>query len=253
MLLENRALCRYASGKRGVFQPGLIVFTYERPTLLHEQQIRRVFPEVPFTSSYGATEVGYVFMQCEAGRLHQNSEYCRVDFQPLRPEHGGPLLGRILVTTFHNPWFYILRFHVGDLVRLDESGRCPCGRQTGFILTGVEGRVADATLTTGGRLVTVGELDRAMSAIDGIDEYSLEQLTAGEYSLHLVTRAAEEPLRREATARLRELYGLGAHIGVSFEKALVPEVSGKYRIARSSLPIRIEDYLAALNSCEVIQ
>ena len=163
---------------KGVFQPGVIVFTYERPTLLHEEQIRRVFPEVPFTSSYGATEVGYVFMQCEAGRLHQNSQYCRVDFQSLRPEHGGPLLGRILVTTFRNPWFYILRFNVGDLVRLEESGHCPCGRETGLILAGVEGRVADATLTTGGRLVTVGELDRVMSSMRNLDEYRLEQITA---------------------------------------------------------------------------
>jgi phenylacetate-coenzyme A ligase PaaK-like adenylate-forming protein len=236
-------LCRFAAGKEGVFQPGLIVFTYERPTLLHEKQIRSVFPDVPFTSSYGATEVGYVFMQCEEGRLHQNSQYCRVDFQPLRPKHGGPLLGRILVTTFGNPWFYILRFNVGDLVRLEESGRCSCGRKTGIILMGVEGRSADATLTTGGRLVTVAELDRVMSALDGVDESSLEQLSAGAFELRLVTRRGKETLRRHAEALLKQLYGASADITVIFEKNLVPEVSGKYRIARSLIPVRIEDYL----------
>jgi phenylacetate-coenzyme A ligase PaaK-like adenylate-forming protein len=245
-------LCRYASDHKSVFQPGVIVFTYERPTLLHEEQIRRVFPEVPFTSSYGATEVGYVFMQCEAGRLHQNSQYCRVDFQSLRPEHGGPLLGRILVTTFHNPWFYILRFNVGDLVRLEASGHCPCGRETGLILAGVEGRVADATLTTGGRLVTVGELDRVISSMSAVDEYQLEQLTAGDYELHLATRADTEPIRRDAATLLQGLYGGSASIRISFEKALVPEASGKYRVARSLIPVRIEDYLAAPNSCEVM-
>ena len=244
-------LCRYAEGKNDVFQPGLIVFTYERPTLLHEAQIRRVFPGVPFTSSYGATEVGYVFMQCEAGRLHQNSRYCRVDFQPLRPEHGGPLLGRILVTTFQNPWFYILRFNVGDLVRLEESGRCPCGRETGLILSGVEGRAADATLTTGGRLVSVGELDRVMSAMSSIDEYRLEQITAAGYELHIATRAEKAPLQRQAVALLRALYGVDADISVIFENHLTPEVSGKYRTARSFLPIRIEDYLQKPNSLEV--
>jgi phenylacetate-coenzyme A ligase PaaK-like adenylate-forming protein len=244
-------LCRYAAGKARVFQPGLIVFTYERPTLLHEVQIRRVFPEVPFTSSYGATEVGYVFMQCEAGRLHQNSQYCRVDFQPLQEKHGGPLLGRILVTTFQNPWFYILRFNVGDLVRLEASGRCPCGRETGLILAGVEGRAADATLTTGGRLVTVGDLDRVLSTLTGVDEYRLEQTEPAGYALYLVAVKAKQPrLRTQATSLLKGLYGVGADIKVTFEKALAPEVSGKYRIARSLLPFRIEDYLAPIIECK---
>ena len=51
---------------------------------------------------------------------------------------------------------------------------------------------------------------------------------------------------------MQEIYGGSASISISFEKALVPEVSGKYRIARSLIPIRIEDYLATPNSCEVM-
>lgn len=124
-------LCRFAfANRRKVFQPGLIVFTYEYPTNLHYKQIRRVFSS-PLASSYGTTETGYVFMQCEAGKFHQNSEFCRVDFQPLQREHGGPDLGRLLVTTFNNPWYYMLRFDVGDLARLETSGKCSCGRNLG--------------------------------------------------------------------------------------------------------------------------
>jgi len=96
-------LCRYISeSRKSVFQPGLIVLTYESPTILHYKQIRQVF-DAPFASSYGSTEAGYVFMQCEHGSFHQNTDFCRIDFQPLKPEYGGPFLGRILVTTFNNP------------------------------------------------------------------------------------------------------------------------------------------------------
>ena len=94
-------------------------------------------------------------MQCEAGKFHQNSESCRVDFQPLKKEHGGPLTGRMLVTTFNNPWYYMLRFDVGDFARLDEEQKCACGRDSGFIVSAIEGRLINATLTCDGRLVTL--------------------------------------------------------------------------------------------------
>ena len=173
--------------QRKIFQPGLIVFTYEYPSILHYRQIRRVFT-APTASSYGTTETGYVFMQCEAGKFHQNSESCRVDFQPFKPEHGGPQIGRILVTTFNNPWYYMLRFDVGDLVRLDEEQKCACGRDSGLIASAIEGRFINATLTCDGRLITLRQLDEALSALDGLDEYRLEQPSPGVYVLHLASQ-----------------------------------------------------------------
>ena len=78
-------LCRYITATgQAVFQPGAIVLTYEYPTNFHCRQILQAFKNVPLVSSYGTTETGCVFMQCEAGKLHQNSEFCRVDFQPFK-------------------------------------------------------------------------------------------------------------------------------------------------------------------------
>ncbi len=237
-------LCRYAADrKRKVFQPGLIVFTYEYPTKLHYQQIRQVF-DVPTASSYGTTETGYVFMQCEEGKFHQNSEFCRVDFQPLKSEHGGPFVGRILVTTFNNPWYYMVRFDTRDLVRVDEEGKCPCGRNSGFILSAIEGRTISNTLTCEGRLVTLRELDDALSVLNGIDEYRLEQVSGKTYDLHLVSRRSDKArLTEEASEVLKELYGEEARLSVIYEDALSPEDSGKYSMAKALFPIDIEKYL----------
>jgi len=237
-------LCRYITAcKKTVFQPGLIVLTYEYPTNFHYQQIRQVF-DVPIASSYGTTETGYVFMQCEEGKFHQNSEFCRVDFQPLKPEHGDPLRGRILVTTFNNPWYYIVRFDVGDLVHIDEIGRCSCGRSSGLILSAVEGRITNATLTCTGRLVSLRELDDTLSVLEGVDEYRLDQPAADAYDLHLVSRRLDkDKLSEEASEILRRLYGKEAKVSVIQETAISPESSGKYHISRALFPIEIEKYL----------
>jgi phenylacetate-CoA ligase len=237
-------LSRYAAaaGKK-VFQPGLIVFTYEYPSRLHYRQIGRVFT-APTASSYGTTESGYVFMQCEAGKFHQNSEFCRVDLQPLKSEHGGPQLCRMLVTTFNNPWYYMMRFDVGDLARLDREGKCSCGRNSGFIVSAIEGRFTNATLDGDGKLVTLRRLDDVVSSMEGVEQYRLEQPARGEYILHLVSpRKDKSALTDEATQALRELYGRKSGISIIYEEDLSPGKSGKYTLASPLFPLNIEDYL----------
>ena len=237
-------LCRYLAGcGKKVFQPDLIVFTYEYPSVLHYRQIRRVFAS-PTASSYGSTETGYVFMQCEEGKFHQNSESCRVDFQPLKPRHGGHEIGRILVTPFDNPWYRIIRFDVGDLVRLDQGGACPCGRNSGIILSAIEGRMAAVTLTLTGRLVTLRELDNVIGGISGIDEYALGQTDKDSYDLAIVSQVKDKKaLAGKAGALLRRLYGDGAKISVRYEDAISPDSTGKYRLAKADFPLNGEDFL----------
>ena len=233
-------LCRYvAASKKMIFQPGAIVLTYEYPTRFHYQQIRRVF-DVPIVSSHGSTETGYVFMQCEEGKFHQNSEFCRVDFQPLEPGKGDPALGRILVTTFNNPWYYMVRLDLEDLVRLDDQASCPCGRHSGLILSAIEGRVKNVTLTCKGSMVTLRQLDDALSILEGVDEYKLDQHAKDGYRLHLVTqRADKNKLGKEAREILSQLYGEEAKISTVFQTAIAPETSGKYNISRTLFPLEL--------------
>ena len=237
-------LCRYiTANNKHVFQPGMIVLTYEYPTCIHYRQIRRVF-DVPIASSYGTTETGYVFMQCEEKKYHQNTVSCRVDFQPLKSEYGGPYLGRILVTTFNNPWYYMIHFDVGDLVKVDESNKCPCGRNSGMILSSIEGRWVNVTLTTSGRLVSLGELDRALSLIEEIDEYQLLQLDHGIYEVHVVSHQTDEKIiNTEISAVLHSLYGQDAEFTIIHEEFISPGVSGKTIVSRALFPLDINNYL----------
>jgi phenylacetate-CoA ligase len=237
-------LCRHAiKHDRKVFRPAVVTLTYENPSLVHLRHIRRTF-QCPVISSYGATESGYVFMQCEAGRLHQNVEHCHVDFQPLAPRHGGPMVGRILVSTFHNPWRALIRFDMGDLVRL-AAEPCPCGRHQGLALEAIEGRVANATVSLAGRLVTQREVDAAIGQVDGVDQYELVQTGAATVSLRYVSdtrdSAAIEP---ELCASLQRCYGSSVQIIPERVQALSPVLGIKYRLARADFEINIRDFLA---------
>jgi len=236
--------CRKAAA-RGlkVFQPEIITFTYEYPIKLHYRQISKVFSS-PMISSYGTTETGYVFMQCEYGNFHQNTGYCRVDFQPLKKEHGGPVLGRILVTPLGNPWSYLMRFDTGDLVYLKEDGKCPCGRDDGMILAAIAGRTVNLTKTCRGRLVTLQELDEGVSQVDGLEMYKLVQTGKTSYELHVVTGQRDQhKLAGEATSRLQEIYGDEADIKVVYDEEIMHEPSGKYLVSRAEFAINIEEYI----------
>jgi len=225
-------LSRHIAAKRlRVCSPGLIVLTYENPSLLHYRQIGRVF-DAPVASSYGSTEAGYVFMECEAGRLHQVTASCHVDFLPFTSEHGGPAVGRILVTTFGNPWRALVRFDTGDVVRLD--GPCPCGRSEGLTLAAVEGRTVNLTVTPEGRVVTQGEVDRALAQVPGLVEYQLVQVEPAAYHLRCVAEAddARETLDAASEA-LRAVYGDHASVLGELATAIAPAPPGKYRLARA--------------------
>ena len=247
-------LCRYiTTSGQTVFQPGAIVFTYEYPTNFYFQQTLKVFKKVPQVSSYGTTETGYVFMQCEKGNLHQNSEYCRVDFQPLKAEHGGPLLGRILVTPLNNPWSYLVRFDTGDIVHLEESGKCACGRNSGLILSAIAGRKINLTLTCSGRLVTLLELDNTMGSLAGVDMYQMIQTRPGSYEVHLVSRRSEtDILKSETVSVLKRLYGEEAEISVIMDADIAPEGSGKYLVSKTLFTIDLDNYLDNDNSTGTI-
>jgi phenylacetate-CoA ligase len=213
--------------------PRFVSLTYEFPSHVHYRAIRRLFPDTPVLSSYGSTETGHVFTECEHGRFHQNAAFCRVDFQPLREAHGGPCAGRILVSMLRNPWVSLLRFDVGDLVRLADAP-CPCGRALGLTLESVEGRTRDLTFDARGRAVTVGQLDRQLAAVEGLLSYQVEQPAPLQYRIRFVAApGTESRVGAQAADRLRSLYGAAAEIVPRPESAIAAEPSGKFRLART--------------------
>jgi phenylacetate-coenzyme A ligase PaaK-like adenylate-forming protein len=219
-----------------VFQPPVIIFTYENPGIIARKQIRQVFHS-PLVSSYGATEAGYVFMECEHGKLHQVSDSCRIDVEFMRPEYGYPHIGRLLLTTLTNPWRSLVRFDVGDLVQIDPAGICACGCNDGYICNEFAGRIADLTYTTDNYPVTTAMLESIINCVEAVADYQIFQ-KAGIYSVHIVLEeaaASSRTLTEEIIESLLPLYGKSAVIKVQFVPEIAAEPSGKYRRTRSDI------------------
>jgi phenylacetate-coenzyme A ligase PaaK-like adenylate-forming protein len=154
------------------------------------------------------------------------------------------MLGRILVTTFHNPWRSLIRFDMGDLVRL-AAEPCPCGRHQGLTLVGIEGRIANATLSSAGRLVTQREADAAIAEVDGIDQYELVQTGAATLSLRYASDTGDPAaIEIELRASLQRCYGSSVKIIPGHVQALSPVRGVKYRLTRAEFEIDVHDLLA---------
>ena len=223
-----------------LYSPRVIVFTFEFISQIHLAAIGKVFSSA-LISSYGTTETGFVLEECEEGCLHQNIDFCRIDFHPLKDKYGGPELGRMLVSTFQNPWNMILRFDVGDLIRLYPSGKCACGRSTGLIASAIEGRASNSTFTTQGGLVTTMALDRALSGISGVRDYHMEQHSKTQYELQLMLKGDECLITGECRAALESLYGKDGDFTIKTQKNILPGPAGKFRRTQANFDFDVKE------------
>jgi len=226
-----------------LYSPKAVIFTYELPSKIHLKAIGRVFSS-PLISSFGTTETGFVMEECEHGLLHQNLDFCRIDFCPLKDEYGGPELGRILVTTFDNPWNSVVRFDVGDLVRLHPTGECGCGIKHGLIAKAIEGRAANATFTTSNGLVTTMMLDEALAAITGIRDYRLQQNSKTDYHLQLMADKNARDVVKASHCALESLYGRDGRYHIEIVDRLLPGPAGKFRRTGTNFDFDVEELFA---------
>ena len=213
------ALCRHVtrSGAR-LHAPAFVTLTYEQWTRAHKRAIAQVLTS-PLYSLYGATETGVLFMECTAGRLHHNTRHSHIEL--VDAGHGR---GRILVTSLGRTWMPLLRYDLGDLVRVAE-GPCTCGLEAGgYLLERIEGRVNDS-VPLGDRLVTPAELDDAIdAAAPTIEAWQLVRESNG-FTLRVV--GTDGAAAAQAVSKLVE-----GPVEVRAEAAILPEASGKYRLVR---------------------
>jgi phenylacetate-CoA ligase len=220
------AIVARAAMKRGVRlpPPEFITLTYETTTRAMRRDIARAL-DVPLFQLYGATEAGVLFMECEHGRLHPNERHSHIDLEPMP---GTARLARVLVTTLGRAWMPLLRYDIGDVVRVSASRDCPCGlRSDGPLLERVEGRLGDCA-EVNGETITPLMLDDAIHAALG-PEATIEQWQLNGDRLHVVdptSRTSAEAAAGAVGALLaRPLRG--EHV-----RAIAPEASGKYRLVK---------------------
>jgi phenylacetate-CoA ligase len=220
------AIMARAALARGVRLPApeFITLTYETTTRAMRRDIGRAF-DAPVFQLYGATEAGVLFMECELGLLHPNERHSHVDLVPVS---GTGRLARVLVTTLGRAWMPLLRYDIGDIVRVAESRDCACGlRSDGPLLERIEGRSSDST-DVGGETITPLMIDDAIHAALGSTATIEQWQLAGD--VLLVVDPASDGSAELAALAVREL--LARPIRGERVTAIAPEASGKYRLVK---------------------
>lgn len=107
----------------------------------YHEQTKKVFGK-KMISEYGSAETGVIAFECTAGNMHINMEGVFVETDDA---------GEIVVTNFHSYSFPVIRYRLGDLVRLRNPDEvCPCG-MAHPVLEEVTGRIGKVIVGTVGR------------------------------------------------------------------------------------------------------
>jgi phenylacetate-CoA ligase len=197
------------------------------------ERIRSVWGMEPRNANYGVSDVFCNFAaQCEHDmRLH----YLASDVlypELIDPDTAQPLAltdgaeGELVLTHLERQCQPLVRFRTGDIIAVDETGACKCGR-TGFRFR-VIGRSDDMVVVRGLNLFPT----MVSAVISEFDELS------GNYRIVLDTKPPYDVLPVEV--ELAEGQGSGEGIGAAVEKAMKQKLGATARVMvlpPKSLPV----------------
>jgi len=158
---------------------------------------------------YGNTEFKEVAWQCRSKRYHVNFESTWVE--TIDDAEDG--FGTVLLTTLVNRAMPLIRYRVGDRVRMG-TGQCDCGRN-GPWLAAVSGREVDMLILADDRRLSPYLLTSIIELDPGIRRYQIVQSTPSELTIRYLRafdREVNEPQLRRSIAEL-----LGEAVRIHFE------------------------------------
>lgn len=162
---------------------------------------------------YGCTEAGNIAADCEAGRLHLAWDHFLLeclDERSRRPVPAGGL-GTTVLTTLTRQAMPLLRFELGDFVRLHIDHGCPCGRQSPVVEH--LGRDLNQFEVAGGRFFVREIEERIFQApAPAIGDLWLIEVTESEARFRAEAASPDVELNRKLESDIHEQLGLPLRI-----------------------------------------
>ncbi len=188
------------SGRTPAWRPRAVWFSSE-PMFDHQRDaIERAFG-APLVGLYGQAERLVSASQCEAGSFHialvdgfVEGQFGRGPVEPHEPS---------LITTLMNRVMPLIRFELGDVIRLLPDAACSCGR-TLPLMAPVVTKHDDWVETPSGRRVSPSSLTWALKDLGGIRRTQIVQVDERTVEVHI---DADEPAASAAAKALEERVG----------------------------------------------
>ena len=226
-----RALAKYIESSGDIPPPIPVI----RPMGANFPQAWKADIENAFRGSlrehYGSRELGPMAFDCrEENGMHLLTSQHQIEvLRDGLPVADGEV-GRVVVTDLHNLAMPIIRYDIGDLARV-EYGPCACGRNTPRIF--VEGRIDDAFVTDGGRILTAEAISNFFASEPQVHDFELTEKQNGKWVLRVVPTDNATVDEQALAKRFLSWSGESRPISVRTTEVIRPEGSGKFRHCKS--------------------
>lgn len=228
-------ICEIADRKGLKLNHQVRVFFPTAETVLpqHREVIGRVLG-CKLVDQYASSEGAPFILECTEGKLHIHPltgifEVVDENMQPARE-------GEVLVTSFTTKGTPLIRYRVGDRIKLSEENKvCQCGSSFPLV-DRIEGRANDFLYSIEkGRVYTVSLID-STKGVTGLISFQATQELQNEIIIKLIAsdhfKTYEEA---KFIANIRQRVGDKMAIELQYVGFIPRESSGKFRIVKNSL------------------
>lgn len=214
-----------SSGHRLTFKPQAAATTAE--TLFDDDRavIERAFACKVY-NQYASSEGAPPIIECSQGRMHLNTDAGFFEFHDI---DGNDDIKELVVTSFRNIKLPLIRYRIGDTVRLDPPGRgsCVCGSAFPTVAA-IEGRVDDLLYST--ERGAIGRLDPVYKGVTGIDRSQIIQEGKDEFRILIVPAADYGPETLDVLERnFRNRVGHSVGLSIEVVDRIQLGANGKFR------------------------
>ena len=183
---------------------------------------------------YGNREVGPIAVECEAGGMHVNADFVKVellrDNQPALPGQ----IGEIVITALNCYGMPLIRYNTSDLAIAAPNQDCPCGRQLP-VIQNIVGRKHDILTGLNGSSMHGAFFAKLFYYIEGIKQFQVVQYRLEELEISYVPAKGFKKTALDGPAKkIRQAMG-GVRILWHETSRIEPTVSGKHRYTISRL------------------
>lgn len=228
-------LCRIALERKIQFKGHVKAFFATAETVLetHRETIRKVLG-CPLIDQYASSEGAPFILQCPHGSLHIHplSGIFEVVDEDMRPAREG----EILVTSFTTYGTPLIRYRIGDRIKLAPDGfSCSCG-SCFPVVEHIDGRAADYVLSLEGGHITIGNIGNCTKGVEGIQYFQITQEKREEIRIKIVCSSKFDIIQElKFRNELHQRLGADMNIVISRVAEIPREKSGKFRILKNSL------------------
>lgn len=227
-------ICAMAKARGLKFERTVKAFFPTAETLLpiHREVIGSVLG-CRIADQYASSEGAPFILECRKGGLHMN--LLSGVFEVVDEKMAPALEGELLVTAFTTEGTPLIRYRVGDKVKLAEGKSCSCGSNYPLVEK-IEGRTTDYILSPTHGKVNLGNISNSTKGVKGIVKFQVIQRVMHQVEVSVVvTDEFTEKQKNIFFKALKDRFGSEIVIILDVVDDIPKEKSGKFRFVKNLL------------------